>query len=108
MDCKALVHVINALLEHVPRNSKRTLRLPNGKEYTVVVPEAAKRSKYFEAMFRAGAFAESKDDGTPVDVDLPFNDHFESIYAFLMTGAQSEMSLQARSVPTQIAASQPA
>lgn len=70
---------------------RRVIRLQNDQEYTILVDEAAKRSTFFEAMFREGSqFAEARDDSKDavIDVKIPDCNAFDSIYVFLMTGTQ--------------------
>ena len=85
---KELKQMIETLIAHVPAEKVRRLRLANDDEYIIIVDEVAKRSKYFQAMFRKDNFAESKDSmsATAINIDLPYNETFEPLYIYLMTG----------------------
>lgn len=64
---------------------RRRQRLGNGKEYLIAPEEFAKRSSFFEAMFREGSeFKESA--GGVIELNLPDDDAFEGLWVFLLNG----------------------
>ena len=73
--------VINELVNR--GGTDKTLAIGD-KKYNVIADAFAKRSGYFKSMFN-GEFQENKthDD---IDLNLPFSEHFDHIYWFLLTG----------------------
>ena len=88
-----LIEAVEKLSQHVPIPQRRSLQLANGTQYTIIVEEVASRCTFFEAMFRQKGFAESRDDEKATEVDLPDNEKFEHVYAYLMTGADIQHAI---------------